>query len=1307
MKSEAYQKILAKLQKKAAVQNPAFTPDYTPEQLANMGVYEEVYDRTKPRLASLNSWPEHWFHPEDKMGWLEWYKKYSAGRRMEDDDRQIKRWLAFKARHGGPMFQDNPTPRRAYALRNWGINPLKLVKDPEALKEQMDLYKAKKYKTASEKPGLWANIRAKRRRGEKPAKPGEEGYPDKKQWKKLTKSAEVVSFLKSKIGSIKEEAKGIPSREDYGDISKLTKGQLLDLVIQKHDALRRGTHRDIRIGNKPMGMFSWATDAEGLPKEEGKRVDAIRTNLHTHKYKDFEGEIPKGEFGAGKVSKQQEGKVLITNTASNRVSFATADKKHPERFTLLNPYNDRTWLLLKQKMPATPGAEKQHYKNLSHHDVEHVLANLKPGEEVQPKIDGALNFLNLNHKAEMLSHRISKMTGKPVVHTERFFGNVPRVELPKELRRAVLSAEVYGERGGKAISNQELGGILNSTVENALQQQKDKNINLKGLLFDVSRLKGKSTENMPYSQRKELLGKFIKYLPEGKFELPHGEHTPEGALALYKKISEGKHPLTSEGIVIHPNTGTPMKHKIMPESDVYITGTFPAEKGSKYEGKGIGGFTYSLDPHGKTVGRIGTGLDDSLRELAYKNPEAFVGRVAKIHSHGQFPKSKAHRVPALNKGEFAGIHEDYSADQPAPKTASDKTVLTYNVHGDEPAGELVAQETFAPNIEKVDVGNHSGKRRLDGVDLNRHFDAEGETPKNKEVLNTVLSKKPGLLVDLHENDEADGAYAYASPGMKDEVKNILKNMQHKLPLANSADGDLTDDGVITDGKYPGKGALVTAANKRGIPYVLLETPSSKAPIQERVEYQKEFIDKLNKEAADKVEMQEHQKRLAEKLKNNPGVLAYWGLGSGKTLGAINAVDELGGKADVVVPASLKDNFIKEVKKKKSSPKNFNVSSYEKYTREQEPKNKDVLVLDEAHRIKNSGSKRSQAIQHLANEYKKVIMLSGTPIQNKPHEIASLINTLAKEKRFPVDEKDFNAKYVDRDVYFPGFFARLMGKKPHEIVSMKNKQDFQNRVHGLVDYYTPSKENFPDSEEEIVKVPMSPEQIELHKYYENRLPYSARVKLRNSLSPNKRDSSAINSFLSKTRQVANVSGRENTLVESPKIRALIDRISEIKGPQVVYSNFLGSGIEPITEKLNSAGKRLGVFTGELSRNKKNELVHKYNKGLLDALLLSSSGGEGLDLKNTRAVHILEPHWHDPKIDQVIGRAIRYKSHEALPPEERKVQIYKYLSEYPEEKQLFGGKKKTSLSADEYLYNLAKKKQQLNEQFLETLRKASDQ
>lgn len=45
---------------------------------------------------------------------------------------------------------------------------------------------------SAERPGLWANIRAKRARGEKPAKPGDSDYPDRKQWKKLTKASGIA-----------------------------------------------------------------------------------------------------------------------------------------------------------------------------------------------------------------------------------------------------------------------------------------------------------------------------------------------------------------------------------------------------------------------------------------------------------------------------------------------------------------------------------------------------------------------------------------------------------------------------------------------------------------------------------------------------------------------------------------------------------------------------------------------------------------------------------------------------------------------------------------------------------------------------------------------------------------------------------------------------------------------------------------------------------------------------------------------------------------------------------------------------------
>ena len=101
-----------------------FTPDYTPEQLRALGVMD--HKGIKPLYASQGSWPKHWVK-EDKTGWGGWYDKYSKGRRHSDDEWQKQRWHSFKARHGAEFLRQ-PTPKRAFALINWAIDPIKFLK---------------------------------------------------------------------------------------------------------------------------------------------------------------------------------------------------------------------------------------------------------------------------------------------------------------------------------------------------------------------------------------------------------------------------------------------------------------------------------------------------------------------------------------------------------------------------------------------------------------------------------------------------------------------------------------------------------------------------------------------------------------------------------------------------------------------------------------------------------------------------------------------------------------------------------------------------------------------------------------------------------------------------------------------------------------------------------------------------------------------------------------------------------------------------------------------------------------------------
>jgi superfamily II DNA or RNA helicase len=69
------------------------------------------------------------------------------------------------------------------------------------------------------------------------------------------------------------------------------------------------------------------------------------------------------------------------------------------------------------------------------------------------------------------------------------------------------------------------------------------------------------------------------------------------------------------------------------------------------------------------------------------------------------------------------------------------------------------------------------------------------------------------------------------------------------------------------------------------------------------------------------------------------------------------------------------------------------------------------------------------------------------------------------------------------------------------------------------------------------------------------------------------------------------------------------------------------------------------------------VAAYNRNEVDVLFVSKAGGEGLDLKGTRQIVLMESGWNENTEAQVIGRGVRFQSHAHLPPEERNVVIFR--------------------------------------------------
>ena len=122
-------------------------------------------------------------------------------------------------------------------------------------------------------------------------------------------------------------------------------------------------------------------------------------------------------------------------------------------------------------------------------------------------------------------------------------------------------------------------------------------------------------------------------------------------------------------------------------------------------------------------------------------------------------------------------------------------------------------------------------------------------------------------------------------------------------------------------------------------------------------------------------------------------------------------------------------------------------------------------------------------------------------------------------------------------------------------------------------------------------------------------------------------------------------------------------------------------------------------------------------IIKVLMITSSGAEGISLKNVRYVHITEPYWHPVRTEQVIGRARRICSHQALPVELRTVTVFLYLMTFSD-KQLKSAdtielRKKdrsrkddiTPVSTDEAIYEIASAKEDITNSILRSVKEAS--
>jgi hypothetical protein len=142
----------------------------------------------------------------------------------------------------------------------------------------------------------------------------------------------------------------------------------------------------------------------------------------------------------------------------------------------------------------------------------------------------------------------------------------------------------------------------------------------------------------------------------------------------------------------------------------------------------------------------------------------------------------------------------------------------------------------------------------------------------------------------------------------------------------------------------------------------------------------------------------------------------------------------------------------------------------------------------------------------------------------------------------------------------------------------------------------------------------------------------------------------------------------------------------------------------------------VPTG-LSTKLKKISNNNLNGEIIKILMITAAGSEGINLRNTRYVHLMEPYWHPVRLEQVIGRARRICSHKELPKALQTVEVFLYLmtftakqlaSDEATELKLHDLSKKdfkTPLTSDEKLYEISSIKEEITAQILKAMKEAS--
>jgi hypothetical protein len=398
----------------------------------------------------------------------------------------------------------------------------------------------------------------------------------------------------------------------------------------------------------------------------------------------------------------------------------------------------------------------------------------------------------------------------------------------------------------------------------------------------------------------------------------------------------------------------------------------------------------------------------------------------------------------------------------------------------------------------------------------------------------------------------------------------------------------------------------------------------------------------------------------------------------------------------------------------------------------------LLIIDEAHNLREGNGDETykqvstslQKIVKIADSM-TLVLLTATPMYDSFQEILFLFNLfLWNDKRQPETTKLVASEFFgDNGVFLtPEAEARFRGYCHDYISFIRGENPFtfpfrlpppdemiapldratafkpKGKRIAVMRKYLPLTASVMQSpqrervaglegkaiEEMIATVVVSPDGRPISKCFEKSTD-SARSQLRYA--------AGAESFLSPS----------NVAKHSSKFAAVVKCIQESTGIVFVYSNYVIGGVQQFVVALeehgyepavgtrmleNPSGEfkgaplgRYAFLTSSMTDRQLQTLIRRLRnpanaKGQdIRIVVASPVVSEGVDLKNVRQVHILDPWYNMSRIEQIVGRGLRNCSHAALDFEEQNCTVYLHITRFDEEIDT----KKTE-TYDEYVYRI---------------------